>query len=192
MSRPLLRSLILALVLVAITVPAQAQRPDPHHGGTSAQGTSVATPADPGCNLVEVYTRDLYGAIDDSGAFGDFFTSDADFGDVSASDAKAIIADGDALIETLKGLKVPPAYADAHAGILTFVQFQIDTARFYGLDTSVVPDIAGQERAFREIEAGEVAVAKACPAEIDKVGGYILLDPSTEESTPVDPNNPAD
>lgn len=193
MTKALLRPIMLAIVLALGVMPAQAQRPDPHGGGSTVEqstATAVATPAGAGCDLVVSYTHDLYTAIDNSGAFATYFTSDVDFGDVSASEAEAVIKDGDALIETLKGLDVPPVFAEAHEGILTFLQFTIDTARFYGLDTSVVPDIAGEDQAFDQIEAGELALAQACPDEIQQVGGYILLNPSQDEEDPVDPGSP--
>lgn len=188
MIRALLHANILALVLLLGGMPVQAQRPDPHLGEPAP---AVAAPVDAGCDLVLSYTRDFYEALENSGAFFEFFGSDVGIGDVSASEANDIIRDGNALIERLQGLDVPPAYAEAHAGILTFMQFQVDSARFYGLDTSVVPDIAAQEQAFRDIRDGEAAIVQACPDEIQEVGGYILINPEDGPPTPVDPNEPA-
>lgn len=195
MIKTLLHAAVLALVLVLWNAPVHAQRPDPHQGSVQvpdqSAATAVASPADAGCGLVVPYTHDLFAAIENSGAFADFFTSDAGVGDISASEAETIIRDGEALIESLKDLNVPPAYADAHAGILTVLQFRVDTARFFGLDTSKVPDIAGQDRAFNQIEAGETALAQACPEQVEQVGGYILINPAEKPGEPVDPNNPA-
>lgn len=175
-------SLMMAILFVfGASAQAGAQRPDPHSpSGEAPTATPGATPApaDTGCTLVEAYTADLYSAIDDSGAFAEFFYSDDEFGDITPAEAEEIIADGETMTATLDDLEVPAAYAGAHANILTWLQINIDMARFYGIDSSVVPDLTAYDEALNGIYQGEAAIAEACPEEIDAVGGYILLDPA--------------
>ncbi|HEV2073112.1 MAG TPA: hypothetical protein VGR29_05660 [Thermomicrobiales bacterium] len=184
--------LIMALVVsLGATEHATAQRPDPHRAtGDQPQATAVATPVSAGCELVESYTNDLYTAIDESDAFADFFYSDADFGDLTAAEAEEIVDDGTAMITALEDLDVPSAYADAHGGIVTFLQVNIDIARFYGIDSSVVPDLNAYDLATDAIYQGEIALAAACPPEIDAVGGYILLDPAGLDEEVIPENVP--
>lgn len=173
-------SIILALVVSfgAMTQTA-AQRPDPHEkSGDRPQASPEATPVAPGCDLVEPYTNKLYTAIDESDAFAEFFYSDADFGDITALEAEEITEDGNAMIASLEDLEVPSLYADAHAGIIALLRVNIDMARFFGIDSSLVPDLNAYDEAMRVIYQGEVALAEACPTEIDAIGGYILLDPA--------------
>ena len=182
--------LLLAIVMtMGWLLPASAQRPNPHtRDNATPRATSAASQSATGCGLVEPYVAALYATIDDSGAFADYFYSDADFGDISPTEAKKIIKDGDVMIGKLEALDVPPPYADAHKSIIRFMQISIDTARFYGVDTSVVPDIAAYDGAIMVIGEGERALAKACPDEVDAVGGYILVDPANDVK-PVDPEN---
>lgn len=181
--------LVAALMVLGAMTPVAAQRPDPHTMERSTPGsTAVGTPPATDCALVEPYKDALYSTIDGSGAFADFFYSDIDFGDVSADEAEDIIRDGNAMIVDLGTLDVPAAYTDAHKNIMLFLQINIDMARFYGVDTSVVPDIAAYDSALIQIEDGERAVAVACPDEIDAAGGYILVKPE-ERPAPVDPNS---
>lgn len=172
-------SIILALaVSFGAVMQTAAQRPDPHEkSGDRPQASPEATPVAPGCDLVVPYTNELYAAIDGSDAFAEFFYSEADFGDLTAVEAEEIIEDGNAMIASLEDLEVPPLYADAHAGIISFMRVNIDMARFFGVDSSVVPDLNAYEKAMGVIYQGEVALAEACPTEIDAIGGYILLDP---------------
>lgn len=182
---------ILMVVLMTGGSPMSAQRPDPHGpGGERPAATAEMTPAVAGCELVVPYTRALYAEIEGAGAFATFFTSSPSFGEVSASDAQDVIRDGDLLIGKLQELDPPSVYAQAHEGVIVLMQFEIDTARFFGIDSSAVPDIAAQEKAFNDIEAGERVLAEACPAETEKVGGFVLLDVSEEPSPPDYPANP--
>ena len=184
--------LILALVVsLGATEHATAQRPDPHQATDDRpEATAVATPVSAGCELVEPYTNDLYTAIDESDAFADFFYSDADFGDLTAAEAEEIVADGNAMIAALENLDVPRPYAEAHEAIVTFLQVNIDMARFYGIDSSIVPDLNAYDVATDEIYQGELALAAACPSEIDAVGGYILLDPAGLDEEVIPENVP--
>lgn len=177
--------LILATMLAAgSVVSATAQVPK---GSQRDAATPEVTTGDPGCELIDGYVRSLFTIIDDSGAFADFFFSDAEWGDVSAEFAGDVRADGDEMLADLRALDVPGAYAEGHEGILAFFELQIEFAHFYGIDTSVVPDLNAQTDAFTGIDAGEIAIAEACPDEIDEVGGYILLPPA-EDLTDPDPN----
>lgn len=182
-------ALFLAMMMTLGTMlPVAAQRPDPHAWDTGTpEATPASNPASSGCDLIEPYVVDLYTTIDESGAFADFFYSDPDFGEVSADEAEQVIRDGNAMIETLNDLDVPPPYVEAHESIVLFLEIDIDMARFYGLDTSVVPDLKAYRNALNTISNGEVALAEACPDEVAAVGGYILVDPA--EEPPVDPEN---
>lgn len=184
--------LILALVVtLGATGHAAAQRLDPHQTtGDRPQATAMATPVSTGCELVEPYTNALYTAIDESDAFAEFFYSDSDFGDLTEAEAEEVTEDGNAMIATLEDLDVPAPYADAHAGIITFLRVNIDMARFYGIDSSVVPDLNAYDVALDAIFQGEIALAERCPEEIDAVGGYILLDPADYEGEIVPENVP--
>lgn len=184
--------LILALVATLEAMgDATAQRPDPYQPtGDRPLATAMVTPVSAGCELVEPYTNDLYTEIDESDAFADFFYSDADFGDLTAAEAEEIVADGNAMITALEDLDVPPPYTDAHEAIMTFLQVNIDMARFYGIDSSIVPDLNAYELATNTIYQGEIALAAACPSEIDAVGGYILLDPAGLDEEVIPENVP--
>ena len=181
--------LLTSLLAFGSIMPVAAQRPNPHDWGTGTpSATAVATATPSGCALVKPYVESLYAIIDDSGKFAEFFYSDADFGDISAADAKQIISDGDVMITRLGELDVPPPYVEAHKNIVLFLQVNIDMARFYGIDSSVVPNIAAYDGALVKIEEGERALIAACPDEMKAVGGYILVNPE-ENQKPVDPES---
>lgn len=176
--------IVFGLVLLAGSlVPAAAQV---RKGGAPA-ASPEATTGDPGCELIGSYTEELYAIIDDSGAFAEFFYSDDEWNDIDAGFAADIQADGEAMLEEMAAMEVPGAYATGHEGIITFFEFQIDVAHFFGVDTSVVPNLNLQDEAFSLINEGELTVAEACPDEIDDVGGFILIEP---EDIPVEPADP--
>lgn len=180
-------------ICIGSALPVAGQRPDPHSrdNGTPAS-TAEATAVVSGCELIEPYVEALYSTIDESGAFADFFYDpDVSFGDITERQANRIIADGDAMMDDLEVLDVPPPYAEAHRNIQGFLGVQIDMARFYGIDTSVVPDITAYEAALATISEGETALIDACPDEMQAVGGYILIDPA-DVDVPVDPESMPD
>lgn len=177
-------TVLCGLVLLAGSiVPAAAQV---RKGGGEA-ASPEATGGDPGCELIQSYTRELYTLIDDSGAFADFFYTDDEWNEISPEFAADVQDDGELLLADMAEMDVPGAYTAAHEGIILFFELQIEVAYFYGVDTSVVPNLNQQDEAFAKINEGELAIAEACPAEIEDVGGYILLEP---EEMPVEPADP--
>ena len=181
---PVILGLMISMGAIA---PGAAQQRDPDQkGGGHTLATPGATPVSSACALVEPYTNALYTAIDESDAFAEFFYSDDEFGDLTVAEAEEIVADGNAMIEKLENLDVPAPYADAHEGILTFLKVNIDMARFYGIDTSVVPDLSAYDSATSAIYQGEIEIAEACPDEVDAVGGYVLFDPRGFDDGPVE------
>lgn len=174
-------SAILALLIALGSLTAGAQRPD-HGGGRSPVPDESGTPvAALGCSGVESYAADLEDVLDDDGAFIEFVFSDVDFEEVPADDAGAIIENGEEIVAGLTALDVPPPYLPAHEGIIGFFQNMIDFTRFYAVDSSAVPDILGFETAMAGIYDGEVALADACPDEVDEVGGFLFISPATLE-----------
>lgn len=113
--------------------------------------------------------------------FVEFMLSDVDFEDVSASQAEEIIEDGNDVIASMNELDVPAPYQPGHDGIVLFMQTIIDYTRFYALDTSSVPDIVAYDNAMTGIYQGEVAIAEACPDEVEDIGGFVFIDPATLE-----------
>ena len=179
---------MVVLVATGTFMSAGAQRPDPH---TWITGSSAATAeaSDAGCDLVRGYARGLDSAFNDSPVFSEFLLDPAaDFGDYTSAEAEDIIRDGNALIESLQQLDVPPPYNDAHEAFIQIVQYELDEVRFLSVDTSIVPDIAAYESAFDTVTEGELELARACPAAVDAVGGFIILNPDTQES-PASPDD---
>lgn len=178
------RAILFGLVLLAGSIaPAAAQVQK--GGGPSA--SPEATGGEPGCELIRSYTRELFTLIDNSGAFAEFFYTSDDWNDISPEFAADVREDGEDLLADVAELEVPGAYARGHEGIVMFFELQISVAHFYGIDTSNVPNLNLQDEAFALINEGELAVAEACPDEIDEVGGFILLEP---EELPVEPADP--
>lgn len=176
------------LVAVGLFSPVGAQRPDPHSWEPGA-ATATAEATDSGCDLVEAYSRGVDTALRDASVFSDFLVNtSADFGDYTVDEAEDVIQDGNILIESLGGLQVPPPYLDAHEAFIGIVQFKTNEIRFLTLDTSIVPDIASYELAFDTIIDGELEMAGVCPDAIDEIGGYIILNPASQEA-PVNPDD---
>lgn len=175
--------------LVGSVTGASAQRPDGHSGASrTGTGSDANTTIDAGCDIVEAYYDDLWSAIEDSSAFIHFLVSDHQFGDLSRSDAEAVIAEGENLITEINALDVPGAYTVGHEGIILFFQLNTDLARFYAIDSSIVPDLDALENSGAMILEGEVAIAESCPQEVETVGGYIMFDPG-ENTDDFDPDD---
>ncbi|HVL24162.1 MAG TPA: hypothetical protein VM450_08755 [Thermomicrobiales bacterium] len=185
------KGLLLPLVLAtSLATGAFAQgaptRPDPHGapgGSPIAPASTPAASGDPGCDLVGDYARDLSRAFLRADDFFDFLGDDTiDVGDLTPEEGETIVASGEALIADLEELEAPGAYAGANAGIIQLMQVNVDLATFYSLDTSAVPNIAAWDAAIVQIHDGEIALAAACPDEVDEIGGYVFSDPrETEE-----------
>jgi hypothetical protein len=172
---------ILALLIALGSLTAGAQRPD-HSGGRTPLPGETGTPvAALECREVESYAADLEDVLEDERVFLEFVFSDLEFDEVPVEDAEAIIEDGDELIASLSALEVPSPYLPAHEGIILFFQNVIDFTHFYTVDSSTVPDILGFETAMAGIYEGEVALAEACPDEVEEMGGYLFISPATLE-----------
>jgi hypothetical protein len=171
---------ILALLVALGSLTAGAQRPD-HGGGRTTSPSETGTPVAAFCSGVETYATDLEEMLEDDGVFLEFVFSDIEFDELPAEDAAAIVEDGDSLIASLKTLDVPPPYLPAHEGIILFFQNMIDFTRFYTVDSSTVPDILGFDTAMSGIYEGEMALAEACPEEVDEMGGFLFISPATLE-----------
>lgn len=173
--------IVFAVVLALGAVSASAQRPG--HGGSvspSEGGTPVASETF-GCGDLDIYMGDLEGILDSPGPFMEFVFSDLGFEELSAREARQIIEDGEAVVSELGEMEVPAPYQPGHDGIVGFLQVIIDYARFYALDSSQVPDILAYDHAMMGIYEGEVAIAEACPDEVEDIGGFVFFDPATLE-----------
>lgn len=176
-------SLILAMAILLTTVSGVAgQRPNGHRGASGAESSPESeanseTSDASGCERVETYYDRLWTAMEDSGVYIEFLLSDSNFGDLTQREAEEIIAEGENLITTVETLDVPAAYTSGHEGILLFLKVNSDIARFYALDSSIVPDLNAFEEARLMIYEGEIALLEACPDEMDAIGGYIMFDP---------------
>ena len=173
---------ILAVMLALGSMSVAAQRPG-HDviSPASPEATPIAGDATFVCGDIETYTETLTDVLESPGPFMEFVFSDIAFEELSASEAEEIIEDGDLLIAELGEIEVPAPYQPGHDGIVAFLQTIIDYARFYAIDSSQVPDILAYDRAMTGIYRGEVALAEACPDEIDDLGGYVFFDPATLE-----------
>lgn len=169
-------SLLLALGMLTAT----AQRPD--HGGGRSPSPEAGTPVvAEGCSGIETYLQDLDGILAGEGPFIEFIFSNVEFEALTKQEAEAIIEDGDAVITELDQLEVPDSYRSGHDGIVLFLQNMIDFVRFYGVDSSNVPDVFAYDDAMVAIYQGEVAIAETCPEAVENLGGYIFMDPATLE-----------
>ena len=172
---PLMLAASLALGLAAQEVA----RPNPHE----QPETGASTPAgETGCEGVVDYYRDLNRAIFRADTFFDFLADEsATFDDLSEREARDIVDSGEELIEDLEAMDAPAAYAEGHEGIIALMQINVDFVSFYSLDSSSVPNLNDFDAALEQIYRGEVALAEACPDEVEEVGGYIFEDPAVLE-----------
>lgn len=177
---PLALTAALALATLAQTpVP----RPDPHRVAVPASAQATPSVAgDPGCEMVVDYYRDLNRAIFRADDFFEFLGDDQlDIEDLTPREAERIIASGESLVQDLGALDVPGAYSEGNDGIIALMQVNIDLINFYALDSSTVPNVNAFDQALRQIYEGEVALATACPAETNEIGGYVFYDPDELE-----------
>lgn len=163
---------ILALVLAGSAAAQDSGTP-----GAGTQGSATAVAVD--CSTAGPYAQSVVTAFNGAGPLIDFMSdADATWGTMSDEDANAAIAAGDALLAELSSIEPPAIYAQAHEGIITVVRFNVGLVRFYTFDSSLVPDIAQMEMAWKRIDAGEYAIADACPQEVAQRGGYLVFEPS--------------
>ncbi len=137
------------------------------------------------CGRVLSYQQALFSAFDAHRVFMAYWGSGSGSGaDVQAMDRDDVavtVEDGYSLIADLESLAPPAPYADGHDGIIIRFTFEVDYLNFFGIDTSIAPDVNVAQDSLLLMYNGEVAVAEACPDEIDAAGGYIFVDPAVLE-----------
>jgi hypothetical protein len=177
----LLLTFILALGSPGLAL-AQTEVPRPPQFGPTPESTEPEpTPetSSPACSGLSDYYRDLNKAFMGADALNAFLDGGANYEELSAREAKPIVADADTLIEQIEGLDVPKVYADGNKGIALLIGFIRDQVSFYGLDSTKVPRFSVVDEAYQLLYDGETATAEACPTEIADFGGFIFIDPAT-------------
>ncbi|MGC4190742.1 MAG: hypothetical protein QM589_06215 [Thermomicrobiales bacterium] len=180
----LLFALILALGLPGAEVAyARDDVPRPPQFGPTptATGGDDESTSSPACAGLSDYYRDLNRAFMGADALNDFLNAGAQYEDLTAKEARPIVAAVDDLVDTIDGLDVPEVYADGNKGIAMLIGFIGDQVTFYGLDSTKVPKVTVVDEAYQLLYDGETATAKACPREIADFGGYIFIDPKSIE-----------
>lgn len=169
------QAMIAAMIAFSVLAPLAAARPDrdPHYYEGRA----------PHCADLGPFVDDLNTALDDHPTFTDFvFTGDLDtLQTMDPADVDALLEDGQAMLDDLAALDVPPAYADGFTGLTLLFSVNRDFVNFLARDTSAIPEIFAFDRAIVYIYNGELEVAQKCPAEVEELGGYIFIDPVTLE-----------
>ena len=159
--------------------------PRPGGGGDSSTSTPVAQAADAAdCSTLDSYQRALDGAFAKAGDFAEVLNSSTiDYSTFTPAEGKKIIKDGDVVIAAVGKLDAPAIYADGNKGIVLLLTYLNQEVSFYTVDSSTVPDTDNFTTAATLIHDGEITVAKQCPKEIKKLGGFIFIDPAQ-----IDPN----
>lgn len=169
------RAAITAMIAITVVAPPAAARPDrdPHY----LEGRA------PRCADLPGFVADFNAALEDHPTFTEFvFTGD--LGTVQTlppADVDALLEDGQAMLDDLAALDVPPAYADGFAGLNLLFSVNRDFVNFLARDTSAIPEIFAFDRAIAYIYNGEREVIQKCPVEVEDLGGYIFIDPATLE-----------
>lgn len=164
---------IAAMIAFSVLAPLAAARPDrdPHYYEGRA----------PHCADLPAFVDDFNAALDDHPTFTGFvFTGDLNtVQTMDSANVDTLLEDGQATLDDLAALDVPPAYADGFTGLNLLFSVNRDFVNFLARDTSAVPEIFAYDRAFAYIYNGEIEVAQKCPAEVEELGGYIFIDPAT-------------
>lgn len=174
---PILASIaFLGLALQPATPPRDS---DPH--ATPAPGAPVG----PGCDLVVAYAEGLFGLLSSHEPYFDYFVS-GDRNKIQAQGREAneeIVEEGRALLEEMAQLEPPGAYRAGHEGIRLLFDYDVDMVHFMGIDATdaPAPDQEQRDRSFALLLEGELMVAKACPDEIEEIGGQVFLPVETLE-----------
>ncbi|MDQ3541484.1 MAG: hypothetical protein M3440_12435 [Chloroflexota bacterium] len=165
---------ITAMIAITVVAPAAA-RPDrdPHY----LEGRA------PRCADLPGFVADFNAALEAHPTFTEFvFTGD--LGTVQtlpSADVDALLEEGQATLDDLAALDVPPAYADGFTGLNLLFSVNRDFVNFLARDTSAIPEIFAFDRAIAYIYNGEREVVQKCPGEVEDLGGYIFIDPATLE-----------
>lgn len=166
---------IAAMIAISVVAPVAAARPDrdPHYHEGRA----------PRCAELPGFVDGFNAALEDHPTFTEFvFAPDFDtLQTADPADIDALLDDGQAALDDLAALDVPPAYADGFAGLTLLFSVNRDFINFLARDTSAIPEVFAFDRAIAYIYNGEREVVQKCPAEVEKLGGYIFVDPADLE-----------
>ncbi len=168
-------AVIAAMVAFWVLVPVVGARPDRdlhYHEGRA-----------PHCADLPAFVENVNVTLDEHQTFTSFvFGGDLDsLQTMDPADVDALLEDGQAMLDALAELDVPPAYADGFTGLNLLFSNNRDFVNFLAKDTSAIPEVYGNERALGYIYNGELEVAQKCPAEVEQLGGYVFIDPATLE-----------
>lgn len=166
---------ITAMMAFSVLASAAAARPDRdlhYHEGRA-----------PHCADLPGFVDGFNAALDDHPTFTNFvFTGDLDtVQTMDPADVDVLLEEGQAMLDALAALDVPPAYADGFTGLNLLFSVNRDFVNFLARDTSAIPEIFAYDRAIAYIYNGELEAAQKCPAEVEELGGYIFIDPATLE-----------
>lgn len=173
--RRAVRAAITAMIAITVAAPAMAARPDrdPHY----LEGRA------PRCADLPGFVDKFNAVLEEHPTFTEFvFTGDLDtVQTLSTADVDTLLEDGQATLDDLAALDVPPAYADGFTGLNLLFSVNRDFVNFLARDTSAIPEIFAFDRAIAFIYNGEREVVQKCRAEVEELGGYIFIDPATLE-----------
>jgi hypothetical protein len=162
-------------MMLSLGVFRQESTPVPDDGGKFGGGGASATV---GCEGIADYQEALFGLLNDHDLFAEYWNNPSDTGELQAQDIdelQAVVDDGRALIEEMNALEVPETYAKGHEGITLLFDSELDVATFLGIDASDPIDYDQYDRGLALIFEGELLTTKACPDEMDEIGGYIFF-----------------
>ena len=164
---------VMIAIFVAAPVAAARTDRDPHYHEGQA----------PRCAELPGFVDDFNAALEDHPTFTDFvFTGDFDtLQALDTAEVDVLLEDGEAALDDLAALDVPPAYADGFAGLTLLFSVNRDFVNFLARDTSAIPEVFAFDRAIAYIYNGEREVVQKCPGEVEELGGYIFIDPATLE-----------
>lgn len=167
---------IAAMIAFSVLAPAAGARPDgdPHYREGRA----------PHCGDLVPFAQGFNATFAAHPTFTQFvFTSDVRaVQSMPPDEVDALLEDGQAMLDELEALDVPPAYADGYTGVTLLFSVNRDFVNFLARDTSTVPEIFATDRAIAYIYHGEVEVAQKCPAEVEELGGFVFIDPINLEA----------
>lgn len=137
----------------------------------------------PHCADLEAFVDDFNATLEAHQPFTDF-VFDGDFDTLQTmdpGDVDILLEDGQATLDALARLDVPPAYADGFFGLNLLFTVNHDFVNFLARDTSAIPEIFAFDRAIAYVYNGELEVVQKCPAEVEELGGYIFVNPASLE-----------
>jgi hypothetical protein len=170
-----LAAAIACSVVLAAPAGVAAARPagDPHfHEGRA-----------PRCAGLSPFVDGFNAALEAHPTFTNFvFTGDFDtVQSLDSAEIDELLEDGQATLDELDALDVPPAYADGFAGLDLLFTVNHEFVNFLARDTSATPEVFAFDRAIRFLYYGEIEVADKCPAEVEALGGFVFIDPASLE-----------